>query len=194
MFTNIPDLFQAERILKSVAQPWCLQTTNIPERNRKQKLAITVGGRHIERLVDDCLPRCSQIVGITCKSGGYQDIIPGIQKVFSLHCQAVSMFKRGTPTRENIATIYKHVYNSRKKIPYLQLFTSRAKKSTGAMDVEAETDPGARSCHVQAAHGPAVRIVLRGELRSKRNDEKNFQNCFLMKNKSTSTPKVRRSS
>ena len=32
------------------------------------------------------------------------------------------------------------------------------------MDVEAGTNLGARSCHVQAAHGPAVSIVLRGEL------------------------------
>ena len=52
-----------------------------------------------------------------------------------------------------------HTYKSRKVFPDSQLLTSKAEKSTGAMDVEAGTKLGAQCCHVQAGHDPVVTML-----------------------------------
>ena len=47
--------------------------------------------------------------------------------------------------------------------------------STGAMDVEAGTKLKASSCHVQAAHGPVVSMVLYATVSCKESDEQTFK-------------------
>ena len=71
-----------------------------------------------------------------------------------------------------------HTYKSCKVFLHSQLVTSKAQKSTGAMDVEAGTKLGAQCCHVQAGHDPVVSMELYEELSSKQNDEEIFQIVF----------------
>ena len=50
--------------------------------------------------------------------------------------------------------------------------------STGAMDVEAGTKLKASSCHVQAAHGPVVSMVLYATVSCKESDEQKLFKLF----------------
>ena len=43
--------------------------------------------------------RFSQVFGIICISGGYQDLLPGFYQVFTLNSVGISRFQRETSTR-----------------------------------------------------------------------------------------------
>ena len=55
--------------------------------------------------------RFSQVFGIICISGGYQDVRTGFYQVFTLHTVGISRFQREKPTRnlpEKDEKIYKN--------------------------------------------------------------------------------------
>ena len=45
--------------------------------------------------------RCSQVFGIICISGGYQDLLPGFYQGFTLNSLGMFRFQRGKPIRKH---------------------------------------------------------------------------------------------